>query len=331
MFLSFIVPVYNTEDFVSECLDSLIEQDIKKSEYEIICVNDGSTDGSSRILQEYESLYDIIRVINKENGGVSSARNIGLEMAKGDYIWFFDSDDVLRPNSLGYIKKHIDDKKPEKVRIGTYIFSGDVDDCLKNTELKTNSQFHDTAVWNQILSRDFLITHNCRFNTGISHGEDTLYMFEVNIHNPRYSELDMPFYLYRNRPGSAITAQNPTINEKKIKSFFVAAKIMKNYYEKNIGDAEKTANLLMMFIWSTMSECAKLSVKNQKLLLKEAKENGIFPYKRPKECTLVKSYQTTRTDIIGKIFDWIYIHTHTKTGFFLMRIWNKIHYIHTSK
>ena len=88
--------MYNTELYLEECLDSLLNQNISHDEYEIICVNDGSTDGSANILHKYFSKYHNIIVIDKENSGVSSARNVGLDIAKGKYICFFDSDDVLK-------------------------------------------------------------------------------------------------------------------------------------------------------------------------------------------------------------------------------------------
>lgn len=98
MLISFIVPVYNTEPYLEECLDSLLKHDISHDEYVIICVNDGFTDGSSGILHNYASKYCKLVVIDKENGGVSSARNVGIDIARGEYIWFFDSDDVLKSN-----------------------------------------------------------------------------------------------------------------------------------------------------------------------------------------------------------------------------------------
>lgn len=98
MKVSVIVPVYNTEDYLRKCLDSLINQDF--SDYEILIINDGSTDNSDRIIKEYSKKYDYVKGFLKENGGLSSARNYGLKKAKGKYITFVDSDDYVEANFL---------------------------------------------------------------------------------------------------------------------------------------------------------------------------------------------------------------------------------------
>jgi len=100
MKISLIIPVFNVDQYLSRCLDSCIHQDLIPDEYEIIAVNDGSTDRSLTILREYEQKYSNIKVIDKPNGGLSSARNTGLSVAIGDYIWFIDSDDWIKENSL---------------------------------------------------------------------------------------------------------------------------------------------------------------------------------------------------------------------------------------
>ena len=86
MFLSFIIPVYNAEQYLRECLESLLAQNLSHAEYEIICVNDGSTDASLKMLNEYTTEYCNIHLIDKKNEGVSEARNVGLEKAAGKYV-----------------------------------------------------------------------------------------------------------------------------------------------------------------------------------------------------------------------------------------------------
>lgn len=98
--LSIIVPVYNVSKYLAKCLDSLICQDLKPEEYEIIIVNDGSTDNSEEISRQYEEKYSNIKVVRQKNQGLSGARNTGIKLAKGMYIQFVDSDDYLEPNVL---------------------------------------------------------------------------------------------------------------------------------------------------------------------------------------------------------------------------------------
>ena len=106
MFLSVIIPVYNVEPYLRECLDSVFAQDL--TDCEVIAVNDGSTDGSRAILAEYAERYpELMRVVDKDNGGLSSARNAGVAQAQGNWLYFVDSDDWLRPHALESIRQAI--------------------------------------------------------------------------------------------------------------------------------------------------------------------------------------------------------------------------------
>ena len=107
MLLSIIIPVYNVEPYLRECLDSVFSQDL--TDCEVIAVNDGSTDGSRSILEEYKVNHsEFFSVIDKTNGGQSSARNLGVNYAMGDYFYFMDSDDYLKPNAIGSIRQAVD-------------------------------------------------------------------------------------------------------------------------------------------------------------------------------------------------------------------------------
>ena len=103
MKLTIIIPVYNTENYLERCLVSCLDQDIPESDYEIIVLNDGSTDGSLAVAQGIASSHPCIRIVSQENGGLSRARNAGLREASGDYVWFVDSDDYIVRNCLGML------------------------------------------------------------------------------------------------------------------------------------------------------------------------------------------------------------------------------------
>ena len=98
--VSILIPVYNVENYLEKCLDSVISQTMNN--IEIICVNDGSTDHSGEILEKYQKKDKRIIVVNKENGGLPSARNAGLEIARGKYIGFVDSDDYINSDTVSY-------------------------------------------------------------------------------------------------------------------------------------------------------------------------------------------------------------------------------------
>ena len=96
--ISIIVPVYNTEKYISNCIESILKQ--KEKDFELLLIDDGSKDQSGRICDTYATKDDRIKVIHKKNGGVSSARNLGIDHAKGEMIFFIDSDDTVGPDYL---------------------------------------------------------------------------------------------------------------------------------------------------------------------------------------------------------------------------------------
>ena len=123
--LSIIIPVYNLELYIRRCLNSVIEQTYK--ELEIIVVNDGSKDGSLKILEEYASKDSRVKVIDKENGGVTSCRRVGLEQAQGEYVFFLDGDDWLENETLDRLYSCAKAKNAEIV-LGNVYFSSDTKD-----------------------------------------------------------------------------------------------------------------------------------------------------------------------------------------------------------
>lgn len=127
--LSIVIPVYNVEKYLDRCLQSILEQPIK--DCEIILVNDGSTDDSGTLCNSYSDRYDYISVIDKENGGLASARNAGLEAAKGEYVSFLDSDDWMRNDSYSILLGIIEQYKPDVIGFG----------CNKTTDAEVYNQY----------------------------------------------------------------------------------------------------------------------------------------------------------------------------------------------
>lgn len=240
--VSVIVPVYNTEKYLDECLESIENQTLK--EIEIICVNDGSKDGSRKILEQHAKNDDRIIVINQENAGVASARNHGLREAHGDYVAFVDSDDVIAP--WAYEKLYESAKKYrvsvvaselKKFEDGTDpdVASMKYDDSKVSFHRRRKYQnpFYDmidnTAFMvTKLYRREFLAENNIWFKDGVTHYEDGLFNFLVFARLREVVQDENPFYLYRiDRPGSAVTE----FNAKKVlkASTTVSRELIENY------------------------------------------------------------------------------------------------------
>lgn len=318
MFISFIVPVYNTEKYLNACLDSLLAQDISMDDYEIICINDGSTDRSMDVLQRYEFKYKNIVVLDQNNSGVCVSRNAGLLRAKGEYIWFIDSDDIIEKNLLKRLKTIADSGRYERIIVGNYYF----ETAEPEGELKENTSWQDSVVWRNIFKRKWMADNDLKFHyPDLVFGEDALFMYEIKRCFPKTFQLNESVYYHRGREGSASAEQISTNNKnEKLLSNVKEAQIMQKYYEKD-NRLPETADRLMSFLWGSMYRLAELPVKEARPVLKQLKDCGLYPYKRPCDCTIRKSGQSGRTDWVASVFDKIYTNTHTRIGYHIMRLW----------
>lgn len=324
MFLSFIVPVYNAERYIGECLASLLEQDIEKEDYEIVCVNDGSRDASPVILQQWQEQHPNIVILHQGNGGVVSARNAGLGAARGEYIWFVDADDFIKPNILGTLREKVRSESCDRLILGGYEFTDALTEKEKQQsqkgQLPINCPWYDSVVWRGLLRREFLEEHNLFFRyPDLTHGEDGLYMYEVSICNPATAEIGEALYFYRVHSGSAETAQSLANQKKKLRCYIRIAAIMKGHYDSGKHDAV-TANKLMTFLHFALYMIAAFPQKEAGAAMKQLKEEGLFPYHRPKGCTLETAYILSPTSVVGKIFDKVYLNMHRPWGYALMRL-----------
>lgn len=224
--ISIIIPVYNVEKYLKKCLESVINQTM--TEIEIICVNDGSTDSSPHILKEFAQKDHRIKIINKENGGIASARNRGLEYATGEYIGFVDSDDWIEPHMYEILynnaKKHdkdmvmclahlFDEKNQELLYNNPYFtlecFNESFDDVVFNHQDTTNFLFKiNVTPWNKIYKTSFLKKNKITFPEGLDF-EDNTFFYESYLKANKVSLVRKHLYFYRiNRRGSFITTGN---------------------------------------------------------------------------------------------------------------------------
>lgn len=321
MFLSFVVPVYNAESYLPQCLNSLLAQDI--SDYEILCVNDGSTDRSGEILDAYQRKYPSLRVIHKENGGVVTARNAGMAQAQGEYIWFVDADDLVRENILGRLRSLAEQSICDRLVLGGYTFTDTLtpeeQDMAHQGTLSCNVPWQDSVVWRSLLRRDFLTAHDLTFRyPELTHGEDGLFMYEVSSAHPKTEEIPDTGYFYRVHSGSAETAPTAENHAKRLRSYIRITEILHIYYASGRRDAD-TANRLMTFLWFSLFEAAALPRKQAAEALKELRAMGLFPARALPECTMEHAYLTRQDGLTGKVLDKLCMNLQTRWGYHAMR------------
>ena len=329
MFLSLIIPVYNAEKYVAESLDSLLNQDLSSDEYEIICVNDGSRDGSLAVLQTYAEKHPNIRIIDKENGGVTTARNAGLEAAKGDFIWFFDADDLAKDHILGKLKAMIPESGCDRIVFGAYEFADAMTQAQweqsRNNQLTTNTSWYDAVVWRSLLRRDFLRQNDLYFRyPELTHGEDGLFMYEVTLKAPVTVETEEVIYFYRIHSGSADAAKSVENLRRKLRSHIRITKILRDIYLAQEHPEDGSANKMMIYLWKSLYEASQLPPTEAREAVKELKKYGLFPCRRPEHCNMTTSFMTDRTDLVGKVFDKVYLNLHTPWGYAAMRLLQKL-------
>ena len=218
--ISVIVPIYNQENYLEQCIESIINQTYKN--LEIILVDDGSTDKSYDICLKYKKKDKRIVLIHKENGGLSSSRNAGLELVTGDYIMFCDSDDFFLPDTCLLMEKEITEKNADYV-IGNYIHCTEEGKFWKNPifDKKTypnfklsirdyNKSFYimSSSVCNKIFRKSFLDEHSFRFVEGIP-AEDAIFTTACFIKSSNVYYIKDIIYAYRQRnAGTSISTNN---------------------------------------------------------------------------------------------------------------------------
>jgi CDP-glycerol glycerophosphotransferase len=217
--LSVIVASYNVQDYIEACLLSIVNTNFPKENLEIIVVDDGSTDNTTQIINHYNQEYSFIKVIHKENGGVSSTRNCGLQYAQGTYIAFVDGDDIVPPNAysdllykaqqnnsdvvVGFVKRF------DKNRFtNSYLHSFAIHDNYDNTTLNDNHDLlYDTTVWNKVYRREFLNEHQIRFIENMIY-EDIPFTLKVHLCSKRTAIIENTVYEWRWRESSNSITQS---------------------------------------------------------------------------------------------------------------------------
>ena len=203
--ISIVIPVYNVEQYLGECVDSVIAQTYR--EWEIILIDDGSTDSSGSICDGYAKKDDRVRVVHQTNGGVSSARNAGIEAANGEYLMFVDSDDTIIPETLALMVSKMKEFEADIVSAGKLHsgsdFEGDVLVWEGAEAVRQSLRDHPRAFSScaKLYRRDLVAEK--RFSTDVKINEDTLFLFELLCKKPKVVNIREQVYFYRSNTQSA--------------------------------------------------------------------------------------------------------------------------------
>lgn len=180
MFISFIIPLYNCEKYISRCIGSILASNLSSDDYEIIIVNDGSKDNGPNIVKEYSEKHSCIKLLSQKNKGASAARNLALNEAQGDYIWFVDGDDAIIPSFISIAQNYLKNSNTELLCFNYQKLYNDHTKIITDfNQIETYSgvEFfrghYSNFIWNKIYKRSAI--NNIRFLDGTKNIEDMFF------------------------------------------------------------------------------------------------------------------------------------------------------------
>lgn len=217
--ISVIVPVWNGEKYLAECVESIVSQSLE--DMEIILVDDGSTDGTWSMMERLAGKDERIRILHQENAGVSEARNAGIDMSRGRYIRFVDADDILPPDSMRILAEKAQESDCDLVLaaytevLGHRRYHRDLGKCedvvdngefLRRLERLSNS-FYYGVLWNKLFKGEIIRERRIRFVSGLNWGEDFAFVMGYLAHAERIRYTTALVYDYRRNPKGAVMRQ----------------------------------------------------------------------------------------------------------------------------
>lgn len=301
MTISFIIPIYNAYNTLTACYESILSQGLDAKDYEVILVNDGSTDRSYDLCQDLKIKYPSTKVLSQDNKGPSEARNTGISAADGEYLCFVDADDVLVSDGLSslfpYCKENYDlirfwcdlihpGTVPDQTPLdGHIIFQGDGYHYLRRFGL-------ETFCWCYLYRRSFLLEKNLRFKPGII-GEDFAFMYDVMMAQPTIVSIASRIYRYNIVHDSISTKRSPEHSRRWVRDLKdTMTRIchgLDSFKEKDhllYETCRKSLDAKMIALFSRVLS-ARYTVSEYKSLLHECTNNGLLP---------LSSSQTTRRE-----------------------------------
>lgn len=282
---SVIIPIYNTAEYLAECLESVLAQG---GDIEIICINDGSTDNSLEVVGQYAKQNPQIIIVNQANGGLSAARNAGVERASGDYLFFLDSDDVICKDSFVQLNRLINDDAPDIVAFNSILWYPDKDNRkienvnfnhIETVSYKSGmdylSYFVESRKWGPsavcfyLFKRSLLLNNQIVFEKGLLH-EDELYMPQTLSYAGKVVTMPCSLYLYRMREESIVHAQSEKNYRDKIKIAHILYSFFNKQSKQNRITDRIIHNLSLAGIIGLLRSSIKPTKEDKQLLWRTA-------------------------------------------------------------
>lgn len=214
MLLSIIIPAYNAEPYIDRCMTSVYKGAPSLEDFEVIVINDGSKDESLEIFHRYCDRYANLSIIDKENAGVSAARNLGIKAAKGDYVLFLDVDDELIEGSLSKLCAYLSEQEPMDMLVTRQIRNNGTKEWMKGEPPLEEHKRYDgieafkrhyvrTNAGGGVCRRAFLLEHSLFFPIGVRNAEDTIFFGQLQVYAQSIVYFNLYLYLIHEIVGSA--------------------------------------------------------------------------------------------------------------------------------
>ena len=309
--ISIVIPVYNLEKYIAEAINSCLHQDLSYDQYEIICVDDGSKDKSAEIIRDLQKEYPNVILFSQENAGVSSARNKGLEHARGKYVWFLDGDDMILPDCLKLITDIMTETDADSfwfkcnhfTTTPTFITPTRQHECCSTyDQLIPFMEYNGgVGVCGNVYKTQFLRDNFLRFNSQIKYSEDVLYNFKVLLKLKIAAKTNDIFYIRRDREDSVIHTTKMNLDKHMESMLLLAKEYDALATQQEIDSRRKLCvfkrNLAVRALLFGCFKTGKFALAKEKI--KILKELGFYSY--PLMWSTLKGNRSTRDFLINYI------------------------------
>lgn len=302
MLLSIIIPLYNCREYITRCILSVYNQGLDEHDFEVVVVNDGSTDGGEKVVEELAKTYSNLVLIHQNNQGLSAVRNRGIEVARGRYIEFLDADDYLTPGNMGRLLKIAVVNDLDILVFKNKIVEDSIESSIELQEEPSPKDFNMSPVItgveaellqsipNYVFSVNYLLMRkqlyldlNLRFDTYLSFGEDAIVSLQLFYHSKRVIVTDCDAHRYVYRSSSLCHDRNKTVQTKRVRSYRKSAiqlnKINEYYKDRSSQGYETHRQRVNLFAYFYLYGTFTSSIRTDELKegIREFRENNIYP------------------------------------------------------